>query len=75
MFFRDVVWFKKVESDLTPASNLAFYRKLLKMTQTELGEVWCYKAGDFDMHGRMTISKKMAKEHSKIFSVSVGRFI
>ena len=36
--FHDTEWFKEVEPELTPASNLVFYRTLMKMTQTELGE-------------------------------------
>ena len=37
--FRDTDWFKEIEGEITPASNLAFYRKLSKMTQTELGQM------------------------------------
>ena len=75
--FHDTEWFKEVEPELTPASNLVFYRKLMKMTQTELGEkLGVSKQVISDMeHERRAISKAMAKELSKIFKVSVGRFI
>ena len=73
----DADWFKEVEPELTPASNLAFYRKLMKMTQAELGEkLGISKQVISDMeHERRSISKAMAKELSKIFDVSVERFI
>lgn len=75
--FHDTEWFSEVEPELTPASNLSFYRKLEKMTQVELGEkLWVSKQVVSDMeHERRTISKKMAKELSRIFDVSVERFI
>ena len=75
--FHDTDWFKEVEPELTPASNLAFYRKLAKMTQAELGDkLSVSKQVISDMeHERRAISKAMAKELSKIFDVSVERFI
>ena len=67
----------EVERELTPASNLAFYRKLMKMTQEKLAEkLGTRKQVISDMeHGRRAISKATAKELSKIFSVSTDRFI
>ena len=49
----------------------------MKMTQAELGEkLGASKQVFSDMeHGRRSISKAMAKELSKIFDVSVERFI
>ena len=75
--FHDTDWFKEAEPELTPASNLAFYRKLMKMTQAELGEkLGVSKQVISDMeHERRSISKKTAKELSKIFNVSADRFI
>ena len=75
--FHDTEWFKEVEPELTPASNLVFYRKLMNMTQTELGEkLGVSKQVISDMeHERRSISKAMAKELAKIFNVSVERFI
>ena len=75
--FHDTDWFREVEPELTPASNLAFYRKLIKMTQAELGEkLGVSKQVISDMeHERRSISKSMAKELAKIFDVSVERFI
>ena len=75
--FHDTEWFKEVEPELTPASNLVFYRTLMKMTQTELGEkLGVSKQVISDMeHERRSISKAMTKELAKIFNVSVDRFI
>ena len=75
--FHDTEWFSEVEPELTPTSNLVFYRKLMKMTQAELGEkLGVSKQVVSDMErGRRSISKKTAKKLSKIFSVSVERFI
>ena len=75
--FHDTDWFNEAEPELTPASNLAFYRKLMKMTQAELGEkLGVSKQVISDMeHERRSISKKTAKELSKIFNVSADRFI
>ncbi len=75
--FHDTDWFREVEPELTPASNLAFYRKLMKMTQAELGEkLGVSKQVVSDMeHERRSISKAMAKELARIFTVSVERFI
>lgn len=75
--FRDTDWFKEIEGEITPASNLAFYRKLSKMTQTELGQMLgVSKQVISDMeHERRSISRKTAKELSRIFNVSVDRFI
>ena len=75
--FHDTEWFKEGDPELTPASNLVFYRKLMNMTQTELGEkLGVSKQVISDMeHERRSISKAMAKELAKIFNVSVERFI
>ena len=75
--FKDSEWFREVEPDLTPESNLAFYRKLSGMTQGELAEkLGTTKQVISDMeHGRRSISKAVAKELSRIFDVSVERFI
>lgn len=75
--FRDTDWFREVEPELTSASHLVFYRKLAKMTQTELGQkLGVSKQVISDMeHERRAISKKTARELSKIFDVSIERFI
>ena len=75
--FHDTDWFKEVEPELTPASNLAFYRKLMKMTQAELGDkLGVSKQVVSDMEsGWRAISRKTAKELSRIFNVSASRFI
>ena len=75
--YKDTKWFQEVESELTPASNLAFYRKLSNMTQKELADrLGTRKQVISDMeHNRRTISKTLAKELASIFDVSVDRFI
>ena len=75
--FRDTDWFREVEPEFSPVSNLAFYRKLAKMTQTELGQkLGVSKQVISDMeHKRRAISKKTARELSKIFDVSIESFI
>lgn len=75
--FRDTDWFKSIEPSLTPAYNLAFYRKLNKMTQAELAEkLGTKKQVISDMeHERKPISKKTAKQLASLFSTSVARFI
>ena len=70
-FFKD---FNKRE---TPGGNLRFYRKLVGMTQAELAErLGTSKQAISGMeNGRRSISKATAKELSRIFDVSVARFI
>ena len=70
------------DTTILPLFNVAFYRQffyrtLMKMTQTELGEkLGVSKQVISDMeHERRSISKAMAKELAKIFNVSVDRFI
>lgn len=73
----DMEWFKDLDSEDTPSKNLRFYRKLMDLTQSMLAEkLGTSKQFISDMeNGRKPISKKMAKELSKIFDVSVARFI
>ncbi len=71
-------WFKDTDSKMFPGKNMRIYRELYKMTQEELGE----KLGGISRQnishmerGTRAISKQNAKELSKIFKVSVDRFI
>lgn len=75
--FKETEWFRDVEPLLTPANNLAFYRKLVKMTQKTLAEkLGVSKQVVSDMeHERRAISKAMARQLAEIFNVSVARFI
>lgn len=73
----DTDWFKEMKAKETPNGNMRFYRKLCKMTQTELAE----KIGTTKQHisnmerGLKPISKKTAKQLATLFSTSVARFI
>ena len=71
-------WYRKTKAELTPGFSLKVYRQNWKMTQTELGK----KLGGVPKqhisnmeNGTRPISKKMAISLSKIFHVSVERFI
>lgn len=75
--FHDTDWFKEVEADLIPASNLAFYRKLENLTQKELAEklgTTNHVISDME-NGRKAISKNMARKLAACLSVPVARFI
>ena len=73
----DLDWYKEELEKETPGSNLAFYRKLVKMTQKDLAEkLGVSKQAVSDMeNGRRAISKATAKKLAEIFDVSVARFI
>ena len=71
-------WYRKTKAELTPGFSMKVYRQNWKMTQTELGK----KLGGVPKqhisnmeNGKRPISKKMAISLSKIFKVSVERFI
>jgi DNA-binding XRE family transcriptional regulator len=75
---RDTVWFKKMEGVMTPGKYMSIYRKLRKMTQSELGE----KLGGISKQnishmerGVHPISKKIAKQLAELFNVPISRFI
>jgi len=70
-------WYKALEAEETPGGNLRFYRKLVKMTQSELAEkLGIVKQNVSNMeNGKRTISKDMAKKLAKIFRTSPARFI
>ncbi len=71
-------WFKNINSKMTPGVNLKVYRLNRGLTQLQLGELL---GGIPKQHisnmenGKRPISLKMAKTLSKIFKVSVERFI
>jgi len=71
-------WYKKIQSKMTPGKNMKIYRMNRGLTQLQLGELL---GGIPKQHisnmenGKRTISLKMAKTLSKIFKVSVERFI
>ena len=73
----EMEWFKNLEVEDTPGKNMRFYRKLAGMTQPMLAEkLGTTKQFISDMENeRKPISKATAKELSKIFNVSVARFI
>ena len=71
-------WYKKIKSENTPGENMKIYRKIHKITQEKLGEML---GGIPKQHisnmenGIRPISKITAKKLTKIFDVSVERFI
>ena len=71
-------WYKKIKKNIKPGDNLKVYREIHGMTQTELGQ----KLGGIPRQhvsnmerGIRTISLKNAKKLSKLFKVSVEKFI
>ncbi len=75
---KDSNWYKNMETQITPGETVAFYRKMHKMTQKELGE----KLGNFSKQNISEIernirpvSKKAAKQLAEIFNISVDRLI
>jgi DNA-binding XRE family transcriptional regulator len=71
-------WYKNIQSKMTPGKNMKIYRMNRGLTQLQLGELL---GGIPKQHisnmenGKRPISLKMAKTLSKIFKVSVERFI
>lgn len=71
-------WFKAIEKELSPASNMKFYRQLYHLTQEELGKML---GGIPKQHisnmenGKRPISKKTAKQLSQLFDLPLERFI
>jgi DNA-binding XRE family transcriptional regulator len=71
-------WYKRVKKGLTPGKNLKIYRQNMHLTQEQLG----LKLGGLPKqvisnmeNGIRPISKKTALSLSKIFKVSVAKFI
>ncbi len=73
----DSEWYKQMKEKYSPSSNLAFYRKEKKLTQTVLGErLGVPKQYVSDMeHDRRTISKEMAKRIAVALDCPVSLFI
>lgn len=70
-------WFKSLEAESTPGSELRFYRKLNNMTQAQLAsEIGITKNAVSAMeHNARAISKKMAKTLAVLFRTSPARFL
>ena len=75
---RDTAWYKKMESKKTPGKSMANYRKLMNLTQAQLGE----KLGGIPKQNISQmerdvrpISKKVAKQFAALYKVSVENFI
>ncbi|MBF0121449.1 MAG: helix-turn-helix transcriptional regulator [Desulfobacterales bacterium] len=71
-------WYRKIKKKITPADNLRIYRKIHKITQTQLGK----KLGGVPRQhisnmetGKRSISIKTAIKLSTIFNVTVDKFI
>ena len=71
-------WYKNTKKRMTPGTYMKIFRENRKMTQTELGKML---GGLPRQHvsnmenGLRPISKKIAIKLSKVFDVSVERFI
>ncbi len=68
---------KKLDAEAHPGDGVRVYRENAGWTQAQLGEKLGVKASFVsDMErGRRTVSKRMAKELSKVFKVSVAHFV
>jgi transcriptional regulator with XRE-family HTH domain len=71
-------WYHHIRSEISPSENIRLYRELHHMSQTELGE----KLGRLSRqnisnmeNGQRGISKSLAKRLSKLFDVSVEKFL
>ena len=71
-------WYKKIKDNITPGDNMRIYRENHRLTQEKLGELL---GGIPRQHisnmerGIRSISKNNAKNLSRIFKVSVEKFI
>ena len=74
---KDTNFYKEMSGLETLGSNMRFYRKLLKMTQTELAEkLKTSKQYVSDMErGYKAISKETAKKIAKIYNEPISFFI
>jgi len=70
-------FYRKVKKQMTPGTYVRVYRENHGFTQEQLGtKVGVSKSFICDIeHNRRSISKEMAKKFSKIFKISVERFI
>ena len=70
-------WFRKAEESDAPGKNMRMFRCFAKLTQPQLAEkLGMSKQAISNMeNGIRPISKKTAKELSRIFRVSVSNFI
>jgi len=71
-------WYKKLKEEVTPGDTLKIYRELYEWTQRELGE----KLGGIPRQhisnmerGIRAISLKTARKLSKLFEVSIEKFL
>ena len=70
-------FYKKAMAEATPGKNLRFFREMTDMTQVQLAEkLGTTRQAVSNMeHDIRPISKKTAKELSRIFRVSADNFI
>jgi DNA-binding XRE family transcriptional regulator len=71
-------WYKKIKAEKKPCDNMKIYRIIHKMTQEKLGELLggIHRQHISNMENNIRpISKNIAKKLSKIFDVSVEKFI
>lgn len=70
-------WYKELSAEITPASNIRFYRRLCNMTQAQLAEKLGVVKQDVSgmERGKRPISKATARKLARIFQVGVWKFI
>ena len=78
MEVRESPWYKAIKKKIQPGDNVAIYRELKGWTQTELGR----QLGGIPRqnisgieHNRRSVSKDIARKLSKLFNVSIDKFI
>ena len=74
---RDTEWYQEMEARMTPGKSMTAYRKLMKLTQAELGEKLGIPKQNISQMERdvRPISKKVAKQLAALYKVSVENFI
>jgi DNA-binding XRE family transcriptional regulator len=71
-------WYKKIKRNITPGKTMKHYREMHKLTQVQLGKMLggLPRQNISNMeNGSRPISINIAKKLSKIFEISVERFI
>jgi DNA-binding XRE family transcriptional regulator len=71
-------WYKKIKAETTPGDNMRIYRENHGLTQKKLGELLGDIPGQHVSNmekGTRSISLNTAKKLSKVFKVSVEKFV
>jgi DNA-binding XRE family transcriptional regulator len=75
---KESAWYKAIKNNIHPGDNVKIYRELHGWSQTELGR----RLGGIPRqnissieHNRRAISKEIARKLSRLFNVSIEKFI